>query len=393
MQNIWKISLAAIILSSLVACGSGAKDKKGDLGDKKVQLEKLKKDKATMDADIRKLEEEIAKLDTTSQDKAKLVSVAPVKQEDFAHYIDLQGKVDANDVVTVTPRGPQPSQVKQIYVKRGDNVKQGQLLLKLDDAVMLQQVEGMNTQIAYAKNIYNRQKNLWDQGIGTEVQLITAKNNVDALEKQLAVLKQNWETSFVRAPISGVADVVDIKEGEIFTGLNQSVSPPGPQIRIVNGANMKVVTEVPENYAKYVQKGSPVIITIPDTGDDSIRSTISVIGASINATSRGFVTEVKLPSKPGYRINQVALIRIRDYIKADAITIPVNVVQSDETGKYVYVMVKEGNVFKARKKKVEVGQAYNDSVEIKTGLTAADQIITEGRQSVYDGQVITTEVK
>src|SRR5258706_4756124 len=169
----------------LPGCGSGAKDQKGDLGDKKVQLEKLKKDKTTIDADIRKLEEEIAKLDSTSQEKAKLVSVAPVTQQDFTHYIDLQGKVDANDVVVVTPRG-MPAQVKQIYVKRGDIVKRGQLLLKLDDAVMLQQVEGLNTQIDYAKNIYNRQKNLWDQGIGTEVQLITAKNNVDALEKQLA---------------------------------------------------------------------------------------------------------------------------------------------------------------------------------------------------------------
>jgi membrane fusion protein, multidrug efflux system len=384
MQNIWKISLAAIILSSLVACGSGAKDKKGDLGDKKVQLEKLKKEKTTIDADIRKLEEEIAKLDTTSQDKAKLVSVAPVTQEDFTHYIDLQGKVDANDVVVVTPRG-MPAQVKQVYVKRGDVVKKGQLLLKLDDALMLQEVEGVNTQIDYAKNLYNRQKNLWDQGIGTEVQLITAKNNVDALERRLATLKENWRTSFVYAPISGVADVVDIKEGETFSGFNQIV--------IVNSSDMKVVTEVPENYANRVKKGSSITIIIPDMSNDSIRSTISVMGSSINSGSRGFVTEAKLPSKPGYRINQVALIRIKDYAAPNAIIIPVNVVQTDETGKYVYVMVKEGNVFKARKKKVEVGEAYNDNVEIKMGLTASDQIITEGRQSVYDGQVITTEVK
>ena len=388
MQNIWKISLAAIVLSSLVACGSGAKDKKGDIGDKKVQLEKLKKEKTTIDADIRKLEEEIATLDPASQEKAKLVSVAPVMEQDFTHYIDLQGKVDANDVVIVTPRG-MPAQVKQVYIKTGAMVKKGQLLLKLDDAVMLQQVEGLNTQIEYAKNIYNRQKNLWDQGIGTEVQLITAKNNVDALERQLATLKENWKTSFVYAPISGLADVVEIKEGEIFSGMTAS----GPQIRIVNSSDMKVITEVPENYANKVKKGSPILIVIPDMSNDSIRSVISVMGASINSTSRGFITEARLPSRPGYRINQVALIRIKDYAASKAITVPVNVVQTDETGKYVYVMVKEGNSFKARKKKVVVGETYNGVVEIKTGLVATDQIITEGYQVVYDGQVITTEVK
>ena len=388
MQNIWKISLAAIVLSSLVACGSGAKDKKGDIGDKKVQLEKLKKEKTTIDADIRKLEEEIATLDPASQEKAKLVSVAPVMEQDFTHYIDLKGKVDANDVVIVTPRG-MPAQVKQVYIKTGAIVKKGQLLLKLDDAVMLQQVEGLNTQIGYAKNIYNRQKNLWDQGIGTEVQLITAKNNVDALERQLATLKENWKTSFVYAPISGLADVVEIKEGEIFSGIGAS----GPQIRIVNSSDMKVITEVPENYANKVKKGSPILIVIPDISNDSIRSVISVMGASINSTSRGFVTEARLPSRPGYRINQVALIRIKDYAAPKAITIPVNVVQTDETGKYVYVMVKEGNSFKARKKKVVVGETYNGVVEIKAGLVATDQIITEGYQVVYDGQVITTDVK
>ena len=113
-----------------------------------------------------------------------------------------------------------PAQVRALYVKKGDVVKKGQLLAKLDDAVMLQQVDGLKTQLAYAENIYNRQKNLWDQGIGTEVQLITAKNNVDALNKQIATLKETWNTSFVYAPVSGIADEVNVKEGETFTGSN-----------------------------------------------------------------------------------------------------------------------------------------------------------------------------
>jgi RND family efflux transporter MFP subunit len=282
-----------------------------------------------------------------------------------------------------------PAQVRELHVKRGDQVRKGQLLLKLDDAIMLQQMEGVKTQLDYARNIYNRQKNLWDQGIGTEVQLITAKNSVDVLERQMATMNENWKTSFVYAPISGVADQVNIKVGEIFNG----VSPAGPQLQIVNSSGMKVVTEVPENYQTHVKKGSQVLISIPDAGIDTLNAVINVLGASITSTSRAFTTEAKIPSLPGLRVNQVAHVKIKDYSAPNAITIPVNVVQTDEKGKYVYVAVKEGDVLKARKKQVIVGENFGGIVEIKgSSLTATDVIITEGYQSVYDGQVIATSI-
>ena len=377
------ITATAMIITS---CSSGAKEEKGDLNDKKVKLEKLKSDKTNLDTEIKMLEEEIAKLDPASKNKAKLVAVSPVNQQDFVHYIELQGRVDATDVVVVTPRG-MPAQVKELHVKRGDRVQKGQLLMKLDDAIMLQQIEGVKTQLEYAKNIYNRQKNLWDQGIGTEVQLVTAKNSVDQLERQLATLNENWKTSFVYAPISGVADQVNIKVGEIFNG----VSAMGPQLQIVNSSGMKVVTDVPENYQTHVKKGSQLLISIPDAGIDSLNAVISVLGVSITSTSRAFTTEAKIPSLPGLRVNQVAHVKIKDYAAPNAITIPVNVVQTDEKGKYVYVAVKEGDVMKARKKQVIVGENFGGLVEIKgNSLTANDVIITEGYQSVYDGQAIVT---
>ena len=374
----------AVIITS---CSGGAKDAKGDLNDKKVKLEKLKTDKSKLDADIKKLEEEIAKADPSARkDRAKLVSATLVTQQDFTHYIELQGKVDASDIVVVTPRG-MPAQVRQIHVKRGDVVKKGQLLLKLDDAIILQQLEGLNTQLEYAKNIYNRRKNLWEQGIGTEVELITAKNSVDNLDRQVATLKENWRTSFVYAPIGGIADVVNIKAGEIFNG----VSANGPQIQIVNTSGMKVVTEVPENYQTKVKKGSQLIISVPDAGIDSLNATISVIGASIASTTRGFVTEAKIPSLPGLRLNQVASVKIKDYHSPNAITVPLNVVQTDEHGKYVYVIATEGNVKKARKKSVIIGENFGGVVEIKgNSLLPTDMIITEGYQTVYDGQTVTT---
>ena len=375
----------AVVITS---CGGGAKDAKGDLNDKKVQLVKLKDDKIKLEGDIKKLEDEIAKLDPQSQkDKAKLVAVSPVVQQDFTHYIELQGRVDASDIVVVTPRG-MPAQVRQLNVKKGDYVKKGDLLAKLDDAVTLQQLEGLNTQLAYAQNIYNRQKNLWDQGIGTEVQLITAKNSVDALERQIATLRENWKTSFVYAPISGVADQVNIKVGEIFNGATAT----GPQIQIVNGGSFKIVTDVPENYQTRVRKGSPIIVSIPDAGIDSMKTVISVAGVSITNTSRAFTTEAQIPSDARLRVNQVAMVKIKDYSSPNAITIPVNVVQTDEKGKYVYVAVQEGTVMKARKKQVVVGENFGGIVEIKgSSLTASDVIITEGYQSVYDGQVVTTK--
>ena len=378
---------ATVIIAS---CSGGAKDAKGDLNDKKVKLEKLKTDKAKLDADIKKLEEEIAKADPSARkDRAKLVSATPVTQKDFTHYIELQGKVDASDIVIVTPRGA-PAQVRQIHVKRGDIVKKGQLLLKLDDAIMLQQLEGLNTQLEYAKNIYNRTKNLWDQGIGTEVQLITAKNSVDNLDRQVATLKENWRTSFVYAPISGIADVVNIKAGEIFSG----ATAMGPQIQIVNTSGMKVVTEVPENYQTKVKKGSQLVISIPDAGIDSLNATISVLGASIASTTRGFVTEANIPSLPGLRLNQVALVKIKDYHAPNAITVPLNVVQTDENGKYVYVIATEGGITKARKKSVIVGENFGGMAEIKgNSLLPTDMIITEGYQTVYDGQTVTTVTK
>lgn len=370
----------------VAACGSSAKDKQGDLGDMKVKLEKLKKEKDELDANIHNLEDQIAKADPKAAAQSqKLVSVDTLRVQDFTHFIELQGKIDANDIVYVAPRGA-PAQVRELYVKRGDIVRKGQLLVKLDDAVMLQQVDGLKTQLAYAENIYNRQKNLWDQGIGTEVQLISAKNNVDAAKKQIATLTETWNTSFIYAPISGVADEVNVKVGEIFNG----GSAAAPQIKLVNSNSLKIVTEVPENYIARVKKGDNVEVVVPESGKPPFKSTISVIGSSVNPNTRAFITEAKLPSDPVLKPNQLATMRIQDYQSKATIAVPVNVVQTDEKGKYVYVMEKSGDKMIAKKKPVDIGESYGGLIEIKNGLTGGEQIITEGYQSLYDGQSVTT---
>lgn len=392
-------ALAMLVLSS---CGGSNKDNNATLNDKKAELEKLKSDKNKTESEIKKLQDELAKLDTSSNSSAKikLVGVSPVATQNFQHYIDLQGHVDADNISYISPRMG-PGQVKAVLVSQGQFVKKGQLLLKLDDAIIRQQVvaarqqlEGIKTQLEFAKNIYQRQKNLWDQGIGTEVQLITTKTNVESLENQLKsaneqvkVAVEQLNTSNVYSDVSGIADIVAIRVGETFTGMTAM----GPQIKIVNTSSLKVVTNIPENYLTRLRKGSIVEISIPDA-NKKLNSVISLISQSVDATLRGFVAEAKIPFDATLKPNQSAIMRILDYSAPNAIVIPVNTVQNDESGKYVYVMEKlSNNRLVAKKKVVVIGMVYGNQVEIKGGLSAGEQLITEGYQNIYEGQLITTD--
>ncbi|MEP6676632.1 MAG: efflux RND transporter periplasmic adaptor subunit [Ferruginibacter sp.] len=392
--------LFVAVLIILSSCGGAKKEGDAAINDKKAKLEKLKNEKNSKDEEIRKLQDELNAIDTGSANaaKVKLVAVAPVATENFEHFINLEGKVDADNISYISPRGA-PGQVKAIFVKEGDHVKKGQLLLKLDDAVMRQQLvtvkqqaEGLKTQIAFAKNLAQRQQNLWDQGIGTEVQLITAKNNVANLENQLQtanesvkVTGEQLNTANVYSDVNGVADVVGVKVGELFAGMGQ--------IKIVNTSSLKVVTSIPENYLTKLHQGTAVIINIPDA-NKQFKSTISLISQSIEASNRGFIAEAKIPYDAVIKPNQVAKVQILDYSAANVVVIPINTVQSDEKGKYVYVQTKTSNgKAVATKKTVIIGEVYADKVEIKSGLTPGDLLVTEGYQNIYQGQTITTEVK
>jgi membrane fusion protein, multidrug efflux system len=397
-QIVYVLMIASSVLL-FSACGSSRKEDNAALGDKKAKLVKIKKEKGDLDNEIKKLEQEITKADPAAQnDRAKLVAVSTVLQQDFTHYIELQGNVSSDNVSYISPRMG-PAQVKAVYVKEGSFVKKGQLLLKLDDALLRQgvaasqkQAEGIKTQLGFAKNIYDRQKNLWEQGIGTEVQLLTAKTNVEGLEKSLALAQQGirtsneqLNTSNVYSDVNGLVEKVNVRVGETFTGFAGN----GPQIQIVNNSSLKVVINVPENYSTKVRLGSAVEVEVPDAGK-KYTSAINVAGQFVDPNSRSFNAEVKIPGGGNVRANQSAKVRIMDYSASNAVTIPINVVQTDEKGKYVYIMVKEGNKTVARKKTINVGETYNGMVEVRAGLSAGEQIITEGYQVVYDGQLITT---
>jgi len=218
------------------------------------------------------------------------------------------------------------------------------------------------------------------------VELVSARNNVSNQERQLSLLNEQLSFATITAPVSGVAENVSIHVGEVFTGA------PNMGITIVNTTDLKATVNVPENYLSKVKKGTPVIVEVPDV-NKKFNSTISTISQIIGATSRGFTAEAKIPYQSGLRPNQVARIQIQDYKTSNAIVVPLNTVQTDEKGKYVFIAADENGKRIAKKKQIVLGEMYNDVIEIKSGLQAGDQVITDGYQNLYEGQLITTEVK
>jgi RND family efflux transporter MFP subunit len=378
------VLFAAILL--IAGCGGSKKEAAGSLTDKKLQLEALKKEQQTLNDKINSLEKEIVALDPEkAAERIKLVGVTVLETRDFAHYIDLQGRITTENIYYVAPRG-MGGQVKAIYVKQGDRVRKGQLLMQLDDALVQQNLKQLETQLSFAKNIYQRQKNLWDEGIGTEVQYLTARNNVENLEKQMGVVREQLSFSRVTAEVSGVVETVNIRVGETFTG------NPAAGITIVNPSALKATVDVPENYVSKIRRGMPVVVDVPDIGQ-SFNTEISHVGELISQANRSFIAESKVPANALLKPNQVAVVKILDHQAKNALVVPVETIQSDDKGKYVFVMKEENGKKVARKKQVTVGEFYDELIEVRNGLGAGEQLITRGYQGLYEGQLIDTNTK
>ena len=403
MKSSIKALCTIILITLATACGNGKKERDGALTDKKVELEKLKTQQEKLDGKIATLEGEIAKLDTGAGTKqiAKLVALSAITKDDFNHYLDLQGSVNSKNISYITPAG-QPGQIKSIYVKEGDNVRKGQLILKLDNSVASENVNAIRTQMAsvkaqldLAKSVYNRQKNLWDQRIGTEVQLLQAKTNVEALQGQLRSIQASVNAAQTQANqgnvysnVSGTVDEVTAHVGETFNG-NPAM---GGYIKVVSNSALKINVVVPESNAGRIHVGTPVVVEIPDL-NKTFNTTISFISQSVGAATRGVTAEVKVPAGMNLRPNQIAIMKLLDYTAPNSLAIPLNTLQTDENGKFVLVAVKEGNDLVARKRTISVGQLYGDKIEVKQGLKEGDQLISDGYQGLFDGQLITTSVQ
>ncbi|MEO8116945.1 MAG: efflux RND transporter periplasmic adaptor subunit [Bacteroidota bacterium] len=376
--------LAITALLFLGACGN-SDNGKNSLTEKKAKMEDLKKQQEKISSDIASLQEEINKLDSNAQTvQAKLVTLDTISTMDFDHYIDLQGNIESQNISYVAPRNGVGGLVKAIYVKKGDYVKKGQLLLRLDDGVYEKNLQQLQTQLNYAKDLYGRQKNLWDQQIGTELQLNQAKLGVDQINDQIATLKEQRNQTYIYADVSGVADQVNIRVGELFTG----VAGQTPQIEIVNNTDLKITANVPENYLDKVGVGNDIIVKLPDL-NKTFNTKISLEGKTIDPNTRAFYIEARLPADKLLRPNQVAVVSIKDYASKNAITVPLNTIQSDQEGKFVLVADMQNGKLVAHKKPVQIGQLYNGKIEIKSGLQVGDKIIADGYQGLYEGQAIS----
>ena len=387
------IYLSISLLFLLTACGGSD----NTIESKQKSLASLKKQALELNAQIVALEKEVEKAGGASAAKAILVATDTIQSETFTHYIELQGKVESESVSYITPRAG-GGQVRAVYIQRGDRVKRGQLILQLDNtlikqsaAAATQNIETLKSQAALAKSVFEKQKNLWEQNIGSEIQLMTAKTNADALasqlraaNEQLGMVKDQLAFTSIYSDVDGVAEEVNVKVGELFMG-------PG-QIKIVNTTKLKLTAQVPENYAGRVKVGSELTLTFPDI-QKTINNKVNVLGNVIDPLSRSFYIESKLPVDNNFRPNLLAEVKIKDYEKKNAISIPVNLLQNDEKGKFVYVAVMEAGKMVSRKKMITAGEFYGNNVEVLSGLAAGEILITEGYQSIYDGQLITTSIK
>ncbi len=379
--------LFAIPLLIMVSCSEEKKIERQTV-EKIIEtrnLELIKKKKAEISAEYNKLREELALLDVEI-DKLdtirKLPIVTTIKINDtlFNHFLELQGNVETKKNIIIFPE--YSGILSKVYVTKGQQVKKGQTLAKIDDGGLTQQLAQLEVQYQLAKTTFDRQKRLWDQKIGSEIQYLQAKSNMEAQRKGMAAMKDQIAKTYVRAPFSGVIDDVITEQGSV-------VAPGTSQLfRIVNLNNMYIKTDVPENYLPTVKRGTPVQVYIPVLGE-TIHTTIRQVGHHINENNRAFEIEIDIPNKNGMiKPNLTAQLKINNYYNEKALLVPLSVISENALGEqYLYVVkdVNEKSEAKVEKRIIKTGLSQDESVEVSEGLQSGDEVINEGARSVKEG--------
>jgi len=347
--------------------------------DKNALLEDLKAQHSALSNQIRDLEKEISAEHPDSNLKTKAVVAEQVKPVNFNYSIDTQGGIDAEQNIVLSAK--LGGVVTAVYVKEGATVRSGEVIAQIDNSLILRSIEELQGNLDLAKTVFERQKHLWDQKIGTEIQFLTARNNKESLEKRLATLKEQDEMSRIKSAVAGTVDDIMLKVGE-------TTAPGMPAARIVGNKNLKVTANVSEAYVRSVAVGNSATVTLVDLGE-SFNSKVAFAGKNINPLSRSFGVEIPVPANVDARPGMSAKIRINFKSIPDAITVPVNLVQNLNGEKIVYVAEKQNNQWVARKRLVIVGGIYDNRAEIISGIKAGDQVITVGFQGLNDGESVS----
>lgn len=382
------MSFTSINISRIAACGLwlAAGSSLSSCGDKDpaAELAKLKSEQAANQAKISELEAKTGSSEAEVTLQATPVSVIKVASEDFKSYLEVQGRVDFDQNATVSARAA--GTLTTLSVKRGDQVRKGQTLATVDGSVLDASVAELKVRMDLAKVVYEKQKRLWDQQIGTEIQFLQARNNYRALQSNLNTLNKQRDLYRVIAPFSGTVD-------DVLPKLGETVAPGAPVVKLLSSSGSgKIVVDVSEAYANSIKVGDKALVTIPDLGESDLNATVRVVTSTINPTSRTFTIELRLdsPGKAGrLRPNMVTNVRILNYNRQNATVVPVDLVQRDEQNSYVLVVDDKGGKKVAAKRVIQVGNTYNGKVEVTEGLQTGDQVISAGYQNLNEGQSIS----
>ncbi|MFY7757754.1 MAG: efflux RND transporter periplasmic adaptor subunit [Flavobacterium stagni] len=362
----------------LVACGK-KEDASGNI-DALIEAKNAKElqlKKAALQADINKIDAALTEMNV-KVDEA-LVSVQAVKDTVFNHYLEVQGNVDTKENILIQPEFS--GTLVSLNAKAGQRVSKGQVLGRVDDAGLSQQLASLENQYALAKTNFDRQKNLWDKKIGSEMQYLQAQTNMITAQKGVAQLKAQLAKTIIRAPFTGTIDEVFVEKGQVVSPSAQGL------MRIVNVSNMYVSTTVPETYVGKLKVGTEVDVFLTSLGK-TYKGKVRQVGNFINPSNRSFGIEVTVPNPQGLlRPNQVAKLRIIDYVNKKALVVPTNVIQKDANGEsYVYVASEvNGKTAKAKKVVVKTGQSSDNFTEILSGLAAEELIVTDGVNTISEG--------
>ncbi|MCF7559337.1 efflux RND transporter periplasmic adaptor subunit [Sabulilitoribacter multivorans] len=384
MKHILTLFIATLLFTS---CRSDKNSKsvdavieEGNLTNMKLKRDEVLKSYDSIGKILGKLEVAISEKDTLK--RLPLVTTFKVKDTVFKHFLDIQGDVDTKENLIIYPEFS--GTLTNVYVKEGQNVSKGQILAKIDDGGLSSQLAQLQTQYELAKTTFERQKRLWDQKIGSEIQYLQAKANMEGLESSVKQMQAQVGKTTVRAPFNGTID-------EIITDQGQVVSPGGSQLmRIVSLKNMYVKASVPESYLSSIKAGTLVNVTFPSLGKTT-EGKVRQVGNFINPNNRTFEVEIAVQNKEQQiKPNLVANLEINDYSNANAIVIPDNVLQENAKGeKFVYVIDSvdnsEGKVIKTQ---VNTGLSYKGFIEVLNGLEAGKTIVKDGAITMRDGLTV-----
>lgn len=382
-----KILTIVPIFLLMLSCGqqdTTSIDKVLEKGDLKALREKRSEIVAEQQLVADKLKQlDIAIAARDSIKKLPLITTIAVKDTLFTHYLELQGSVETKKNIIIYPETS--GVLTNMYVKEGQRVSKGQVLARIDDGGMSQQLAQLQVQAQLAKTTFERQKSLWEQKIGSEIQYLQAKANAEGSENNVNQIKRQLARSTVNAPFSGVIDDIIAEQGNVVAAGQTKL------IRIINLDDMYIETEVPESYIGSITKGKEAKVSFPVLGT-SIDTKIRQVGNYINPNNRSFMVEVGVPNKTGnIKPNLTAKVKINDYTSQKAILIPQSIISENANGdQYTYTVIdKEGqNIAKAKRVIVKTGKTQGDLIEVLDGIKNGDELISEGARSVKDGQQV-----